>query len=833
MQTERFYVGQELVERLEGQPVHPSLMKSWRALRESDPGAFGTLRVWQQPAAVMDGVLWRWQLETDGSEHRQILRVTDSLGVVWSEQSREAAWLLNQLQCCVGAGQTPLQQPTDSHLAKGAKDAARREEERLRQLMRMAAVKEGRQAEYHSGPREILSVALAMHTGMEELNVDRKIVLQAAFQTGWLAWRPGVDGRLVSTSSQDWTSQWKMGCGRLSPAHLRNRQSWLDNDGVPMLADTSTAAGQKGLPVADCLLEDQTGLPLQPDENDMVLQDVSGDWLTQSEQATATSAVVAPSARLFLEHLPAQTQAEMEKLSVRQLWQKRSDREAKRMRQTEKAAKKAAILVAVNAEKKEETQAERWARQTKEAGGAEKRLQALQPASTNKKHQKYNAKRSQCRKGAGSKAKKTARRDAHRELLAKSRLARQVKKKAQAVRAAKRKAGVLEGEPAQPMTGKKVRMVGFSLTDLLRNSQATVLAQHADTLVLETVSKGIVNCGVDEVYEQTGSERLPLPDELRLPAGQPSWLQTLKLDCRRQAGSDLEKVKPNQLLQDSDLQAAWCEIQARRMIAGDKDFESQAVFIQPARGKWLVDAWKTAPGSPDTQEALDGLRQQLREIVARDRQAGCIFWPVHNSQADHWTLLTLFRRPQPDGAAQSCKWEVQYRDSLRVPAQSSKKLAQAALAVLREAMGESVFAHSSLVMTASAKQAGNSECGFFVMCWVEEAVRQLRGEGVHRLSTRNFSQMAARITKWSQSVMTAYKSSQKTAVKAEKAAAVSSVEDTEISKAVKKEPLQVVVVDQPVLGCSKCRYSKSGCLSCCPVKAYAYWHKKDSQNSQK
>eukprot|EP00974_Lingulodinium_polyedra_P080366 7785197-Lingulodinium_polyedra.AAC.1 len=118
-------------------------MAGWVRLRNEEPSLFASMRVWQQPCAVVDQVIWRWQLAEDAAEHRQAVRVTDCLSAVWSTPSKEAAWLYQQLQAPVAPGCTPLAQPTDTHLAKVAKDAGRKEKERLRHLLRLAALKLG------------------------------------------------------------------------------------------------------------------------------------------------------------------------------------------------------------------------------------------------------------------------------------------------------------------------------------------------------------------------------------------------------------------------------------------------------------------------------------------------------------------------------------------------------------------------------------------------------------------------------------------------------------------------------------------------------------------
>ena len=91
IQSEDFWVGSEHVERKAGDPAHASIMPEWRALRRQQPELFSQLRVWQQPCAVIDGVIWRWQLELEASECEQAVRITDTLSSAWSKQSKEAA----------------------------------------------------------------------------------------------------------------------------------------------------------------------------------------------------------------------------------------------------------------------------------------------------------------------------------------------------------------------------------------------------------------------------------------------------------------------------------------------------------------------------------------------------------------------------------------------------------------------------------------------------------------------------------------------------------------------------------------------------------------------
>ena len=124
LQSDRFRdTDGKWVVRRKGDKVPPQLMGTWRAVRQQAPHLLDSLLIWQQPSACFDTVLWRWQQELTVKDHGgQAVIISDALPCSWSEQSRQSAWLLNLVQAPVGSGMTPLQQPTDTHMAKPAKD---------------------------------------------------------------------------------------------------------------------------------------------------------------------------------------------------------------------------------------------------------------------------------------------------------------------------------------------------------------------------------------------------------------------------------------------------------------------------------------------------------------------------------------------------------------------------------------------------------------------------------------------------------------------------------------------------------------------------------------
>ena len=103
-----------------------NIMASWRELRTAHPEMFRKgVKVWQSPSAYVDGVLFAWQQDEEGSNYEPLLRLVDALSTHWSESAQERNFIPQQLQAGVPAGCTPLLQVTDTGMAQPAKATAR------------------------------------------------------------------------------------------------------------------------------------------------------------------------------------------------------------------------------------------------------------------------------------------------------------------------------------------------------------------------------------------------------------------------------------------------------------------------------------------------------------------------------------------------------------------------------------------------------------------------------------------------------------------------------------------------------------------------------------
>ena len=64
-ETEEFVVGDKRVVRIAGSKAPANLLGQWRKLRAEEPELFASVRVWSQPSAFMDAVLFGWQVRLE------------------------------------------------------------------------------------------------------------------------------------------------------------------------------------------------------------------------------------------------------------------------------------------------------------------------------------------------------------------------------------------------------------------------------------------------------------------------------------------------------------------------------------------------------------------------------------------------------------------------------------------------------------------------------------------------------------------------------------------------------------------------------------------------
>jgi len=192
--------------------------------------------------------------------------------------------------------------------------------------------------------------------------------------------------------------------------------------------------------------------------------------------------------------------------------------------------------------------------------------------------------------------------------------------------------------------------------------------------------------------------------------------------------------------------------------------------------------------------------------------------------------LLVMERQTTEPGSQPPVWSVRYYDSLE--SQSSLEQAEASLAVMRFLLpGQTVGGEpGSLRIDRCRKQADGWSCGFWVLLWMETEYRQLRGEGLWLLK----ADWLARRTQWNKFLgkLRKHKADKgEPAAKPVEPVAPGSLAIVPFST---EQPAEKPV--EPVApgskqdatgswGCSRCRGSPSGCLSCNPAKAMKWSQK--------
>ena len=666
---ETFNAGGDLIVRKAGEPVPAGLMIGWRQLRLAEPELFHTIRVWQQPCAVVDSIVWRWQTDLEATEYSRLVRVTDCLKAAWSEQSKEAAWLCNQLGVPVASGCTPLQQPTDTHLAKPAKDAGRRRKEELRELMRVAARRDGLDAPtYKTGKRELMTLAIHMHQAMVQLNEKTDVVLQAARGCGWLMYRSDDTGRLKDINRESWAVKHPV-ASRLSSQHLQNRMTWVSADGRPSLANATPDEHQ---PVPDWLPDELSRKQEEePDVCDLEL-DPFCLFDADSDLKRAAELLLHPSLRD-----DSAMEQELAKLTPQGKRGRGRGRGRGTPASTNRGRGEARGRAAGNRRSRTELAAG-WRTELDKTGLPSTRLAALIPkttASVNKKKKSadYIA-RKVVKKAASKKQKirlklKTKRTSAGR---LKTKAIREVSRRS---RASAAKSG---GEvPNESWIGKTVRLVGPLAQPIYRNTTGKVQAVGPFGLTVLTIAGPLVDVEVPAVYELSGLEVLGMREELpdlRLVSNSEKAL------CSAACGVAPKQLKSGALLDDAHMMAGWHEIILRANGRQRGLLPSKNVAVVPAQtGQMLLDYFQSAPGSAVCAELICAISENLPPV--EPGPASLLAWPLCHPLAKHWTLLLCKRN------LDSPAWEVTYYDSLPMPAVRCRELASVALSVLKHILG--------------------------------------------------------------------------------------------------------------------------------------------------
>ena len=191
---EVFSVGGVVTTRKAGESCG-RVLEAWRRVRHFRPELLDGIEIYQQPAAVVDGVLTKWITEREAERFPRSLWMRDALATTMTEDALAAAAAAWQLVTFIAPDMTPVLQITDTDQAAYFKAACRRAKDELYHLKKKKAAAAGCRETVDSSPAEVLAIVQAGLHQLRDSNARSNQILAAARRNGLLCWRPDSEGR--------------------------------------------------------------------------------------------------------------------------------------------------------------------------------------------------------------------------------------------------------------------------------------------------------------------------------------------------------------------------------------------------------------------------------------------------------------------------------------------------------------------------------------------------------------------------------------------------------------------------------------------------------------
>ena len=245
IETEQFYLGETLVTHTAGESARGCLA-SYVALRKEKPELFKDVIVYSAPAANETTITEVWQTQDLQKRVGQTIHQRDMYSAGLAGDSRKAHQLCQSLSTWIAGKMTPALQLTDTDASKKVQDACREAKMKIMLEQKKAAEALGVEPVYRCDAEQIMELANYSHKALVRQQLENEFVVAGAYRNGMLAYRPSFrEGKLVRSSEQEWAKNLQLGSHRLKESWLKDRFSWLDEDGVPVKADWSESSAKR------------------------------------------------------------------------------------------------------------------------------------------------------------------------------------------------------------------------------------------------------------------------------------------------------------------------------------------------------------------------------------------------------------------------------------------------------------------------------------------------------------------------------------------------------------------------------------------------------------
>lgn len=771
IEDESFHTGGQLVERKAGDKAGQHML-SWRKARDARPELFCQLHIWSQPAATADSVIVRWQQELESKEYRQSVNLVDHFAAAWTEEALHTAWILQRLQVGVPAGCTSLVQVTDVGLAAQAKAALNRWKDLARDRMREKARQENTPCQYQVDAVELVQAALSMRAQMVEQNRIEHTVLRTSRQAGWLHFRPDLQKKiLVPASRQLWAKKFPEGSDRVGADFLRLRDAWYENGQIlpfreEELTDPNLASGFQT--EAQYLVNE-----IEKTMNGLELDMQPAFWLDEAEKTLLDIVYQHPSLR------DAEWQSQVDQ-TVTQLQKVPANQQVSKAKKKKRNLKEMAL---------------EW-RKTDDHKSAAAALQQIIPHAA---------------KGSASgKIKKKQKKNKKHKKVSSTKKKKKSKKKTLKIQEQAE-----QHKSSHPMVGKAAMVISTDVPDVFKEALVIVHSVKSDGRVTVQLHDNTfytlpsLDC-VSTDLKSLGSKSVDSK-----PTDHMHWTEQHKQEIFRLLnGQEAKRMKSGTLLDDPELIVSL----VLELVKIDKTFATSAEqrirLWLPAQSAAAVDfALADQLTGKNSLQAIEELRQTL---LAQPHQKNqwMLVCPIHAFNPPHWTMLLIYFEPNSTMISQ-----VQYFDSLPTEPEESRKKAQITLQIVQSAALQPTT--DLPPRCNSVRQKDGWSCGYHTVTFVAQTVKNLVGV---KQPACTIPMLIAQINRFHKSNQPA------TTIPAAPPPLPPPPLPPPAETPAQPPPAKAItakpIAQTETFGCSRCVYSRTGCLSCNPAKAMRYLEKK-------
>ena len=261
IENESFSVGGQKIERFAGRSAG-RILQSFVLLRKEKPEYFKEIEVYCQPASNVDTVIFCWMQEALSKKFPASVHQRDLFSGALSEPSRTASAIGQEITCWIGGKMTSRLQLTDTDFAHVFKEKAKEVKSRLVLEISLLSQKLNIRPDFSCGAYEIMRITFESHMATKTQLEASNLLLSALRRNGMLSWRPHIETKqLLETSTLSWAERHPEGSQKIPAEWFEKRKSWIDSETkLPIQPEWSPEASEeKDIPA----IEDEKAVSIE------------------------------------------------------------------------------------------------------------------------------------------------------------------------------------------------------------------------------------------------------------------------------------------------------------------------------------------------------------------------------------------------------------------------------------------------------------------------------------------------------------------------------------------------------------------------------------------